>query len=496
MRMVKFLLMIVGVIVVFDGLGQTKSRLEFEMKPTETQPEIVPVANLGFVIFNPGKEKKKDGLSALKFSFYDTNFELKWEQKVVANKKLDLNYYEFFEGNFYLLYNNPAKEDLEIVKINPLTSKVTNYQFYAIKGTKINDFLVSNNQVYIGGAIKNAPLIQQLDLATKKTKTLPSIIEGKSVEVQEVFVNEQTNSINAVISSKFDKNKIVIVRTFDDNSSNFNDLVIKSDRKYDFHTAKVTNISPFEKLVMGSFGYRKSDNTQGFYIAKFVEEEQRFIKFYSFTELKEFFSFLGERAQTRVENKAERKKQKGKDLKIQYRLLMHELIKQNDQYVMIGEAYYPVYRNERFVDYYGYNRYYNYRTVFDGNQFTHAVIAGFTEDGDLLWDNSFKINDIKTKNLKEKVKAYASENNITLFYNLEGEINKLTIHDNKVDTKEETLALATEHKNDLVKRADIGAAEYWYDNYFIAWGYQKIKNQGNIDVKKKRNIFYVNKMSF
>lgn len=493
---IKILIMIVGLIGLAEVYGQSRSRLEFEIKPNESQPEIVPVNNLGFMIFNPGKEKKQEGLSHLKLSFYDTNFKHVWEKIVTSNKKLNLNFYEYFDGAFYLIFSNNTKEDLEVVKIDPETSEINNYKFYVVRGTQINDFVVKNNKMIIGGSIKNVPLIQQLDLVTLKTKTLPSIIEGKSVEVQEVFVNAQTNTVNAVISSKLGKNKIAIVRTFRDPSNKFDDLVIRSDKKYDFHTAKVTSISPFEKLVMGSFGLRKSDNTQGFYIAKFVEEEQRFLKFYSFTELDNFFGFLGDREQTRVENKAERKKQKGKDLKIQYRLLMHELVKQNDQYVMIGEAYYPVFRRERFVDYYGYRRYYNYRTVFDGNQFTHAIIAGFSEDGDLIWDNSFKINDIKTKTLKERVKAYVESNNITLFYNLEGKINKLTIHDNNVDTREETMALTTEYENDQVKKANIGAAEYWYDNYFIAWGYQKIKNDGNIDVKKKRNIFYINKMSF
>ena len=94
------------------------------------------------------------------------------------------------------------------------------------------------------------------------------------------------------------------------------------------------------------------------------------------------------------------------------------------------------------------------------------------------------------------MKAYVEPEDITLFYNLEGNINKLTIRNNKVDNSEETLTLATEYQNDQVKRADIGSAEYWYDNYFIAWGYQKIKNLDNLEVKKKRNIFYINKMSF
>lgn len=496
MRIRVILILLMGLLWLEDVYGQSKSRLEFEIKPNQPQPEIVPIERLGIIVFNPSKEKKEDGLSNIKFTFYNTNFEKVWERDVVSNKKLNLNFYEYFDGGFYLIFNNVTKESLQVVKIDPATAEITNYEFYVVKGTTINDFVVKDDKVVIGGSIKNSPLIQQMDLNTKKTKTLPSIVEGKSVEVLEVFINSKTNAMSAVISSTFNRNKNVIVRTYRKNPSKFDDLVISSNKKFDFHTARVTNLNAGEKLVMGSYGYRKNSNTQGFFIAKFVADRQEFLKFYSFTELNNFFSFLGDREKVKIENKAERKKQKGKDLKINYRLLTHELISQGDQYIMIGEAYYPVYVTERFIDYFGYRRYYNYRTVFDGNQFTHAVIAGFSKTGDLLWDHSFKINDIKTRNLKEKVKAYVESDEITLFYNLEGNINKLTIQDNKVDNREETLALATEYQNDRIKRADIGSAEYWYDNYFIAWGYQKIKNLDNLEVKKKRNIFYINKMSF
>ena len=496
MRMRIILILVMSLLWLSDGYGQSKSRLEFEIKPNQPQPEIVPIEKQGIIVFNPAIKKKEEGLSSINFTFYNTEFEKVWEKEVVTNKKLNLSFYEYFDGAFYMIFNNSSKEFLEVVKIDPATADISNYEFYVVRGTKINDFVVKDEKVVIGGAIKNVPLIQQMDLKTKKVKTLPSILEGKLVEVLEVFVNAKTNAINVVISSTFNKNKNVIIRSFKRDPGKFDDLVITSDTKFDFHTAKVTNLNAGEKLVMGSYGYRKNSNTQGFYIAKFIGDQQKFLKFYSFTELDNFFSFLNDREQVRIENKADRKKEKGKDLKINYRLLTHELVSQGDQYIMIGEAYYPVYRRERYIDYFGYRRYYNYRTVFDGNQFTHAVIAGFSKKGDLLWDQSFKINDIKTKNLKEKVKAYVEPDNITLFYNLEGNINKLTIRDNKVDNREETLALATEYQNDQVKRADIGSAEYWYDNYFIAWGYQKIKNLNNLDVKKKRNIFYINKMSF
>ena len=37
--------------------------------------------------------------------------------------------------------------------------------------------------------------------------------------------------------------------------------------------------------------------------------------------------------------------------------------------------------------------------------------------------------------------------------------------------------------------------DYWYDNYFIAYGIQKIKNKSG-DVQKKRKVYFINKIYF
>ena len=201
MRIRVILILLMGLLWLGDVCGQSKSRLEFEIKPNQPQPEIVPIERLGIIVFNPSQEKKEDGLSNIKFTFYNTNFEKVWERDVLSNKKLNLNFYEYFDGGFYLIFNNVTKESLEVVKIDPATAEITNYEFYVVKGTTINDFVVKDDKVVIGGSIKNSPLIQQMDLNTKKIKTLPSIVEGKSVEVLEVFINSKTNAMSAVISS-------------------------------------------------------------------------------------------------------------------------------------------------------------------------------------------------------------------------------------------------------------------------------------------------------
>jgi len=269
MRKQWILFLLLGTSIAISN-AQNQERLEFDLRPNEPQPEIVPIESQGFIIFNPAKERKEDGIAHMALSFYDTSFKKIWEKDVASNKKLNLTFYEHFEDTFYLIFSNSSKEILEVATIEPASGNITHYEFYVVKGTDIQDFVVHQNQLIIGGTIKNMPLIQKMDLNTQKTITLPSIVEGKQVSVNELFINEKTNQVSAVISSSFDKTKNVIVRTFGNERNQFEDLVITSDQNYDFHTAKITEISKEEKLVMGSYGFRNSANTQGFYMAKFI----------------------------------------------------------------------------------------------------------------------------------------------------------------------------------------------------------------------------------
>ncbi|MDN5200804.1 hypothetical protein QQ008_05515 [Fulvivirgaceae bacterium BMA10] len=489
----------------FSTLAQenNKTRLELKVRSGEKQPEVVPLGEFGVAVFNPSRAKKSANDALIKFTCYSVEFEKSWETEIAVSKKLGLTKYEFINGQLYLLFHHGNREDLQIVKIDPEDGAYEKFDFYALKRLEINDFTISDNKVYIVGSLRNAPIAQELNLETTRVRTLPAAINGKSVEATDIFINPDNGAVSVTFNSTIHKNKTSIIRSYFESGSKFEDFLISPDTQYDLLTAKLSSPKEDEKLVLGTYGYRKSVNSQGFYIAKFTNDQKDFVRYNSFTDLNNFFAFLNDKEQERIENKVEKRKSKGKDLRVQYRLLIHDIISNGDQNIMIGEAYYPVYKRVRDYNYYNYYNYYSYarsryrtRVVFDGNQFTHAVIAGFDKQGNLLWDHSFKINEIKTPDLKEKVKVYQDGDEITLFYNLEGKINKITILDNNVVSEAEEQKIASAYEEDKVKKADLGAAEYWYDNYFIAWGQQRIKNAEQEDVKRKRDVFYINKMSF
>lgn len=214
----------------------------------------------------------------------------------------------------------------------------------------------------------------------------------------------------------------------------------------------------------------------------------------------------------------QRQKEKGRDLKLQYRLLVHDIIQRNGQYVMVAEVYYPEYRNNNWnapgmmggfgmggfgMGGFGFGNPWNngfyapYRNypVFDGYVYTHAVIAGFDLQGNLLWDNSFEINDVKTFVLKEKVKVNFEEGQINLAYNQGGKLKTKVIRGSEVVEGKESVELAN-YEGDKVRKSFTDDVEYWYGNHFLAWGYQRIRNDENAQARGRREVFYFEKVAF
>ena len=103
-------------------------------------------------------------------------------------------------------------------------------------------------------------------------------------------------------------------------------------------------------------------------------------------------------------------------LRWHYRLLLHELLPQPDGgYVLVAEVYYPHYRYNSYGSYAGPLTMarqprspaplaYGNTRVFDGYQTTHALVCGFDRAGNLIWDNTFVVENLRRYNLEEAVR--------------------------------------------------------------------------------------------
>jgi hypothetical protein len=255
------------------------------------------------------------------------------------------------------------------------------------------------------------------------------------------------------------------------------------------------------QIIAGVFGTRNREFSRGMFIASIAPSGLQDLRYYHFGDLKNFFKYMKAKRELRVRNRIERKKIKGKRARFNYRFLVHELIPHNDQFILLGEAFYPKYRNvehaysSNFFSPRSYGGVIQNGRIFEGYVYTHAVVMGFDKEGNLLWDNSFEINDVKTFTLEQFVKLQVHGDKIALLYLYQNQIRTKIIKDEQVLEGKISDPIRTLRENDLVKKENTGSGklEYWYNDYLYASDIQEIITVGGR--LPKRRVFYINKLT-
>ncbi len=208
-----------------------------------------------------------------------------------------------------------------------------------------------------------------------------------------------------------------------------------------------------------------------------------------------FFKFMKAKKEARVKSRIERRKMKGRKSHKHYRLLVHELIRSDNQIVLVAEAFYPKYKNSDFAMggrpfLNGGPRYgNNYNLVFDGYRYTHAVILGINAEGRLLWDNAFEINDVKTFKQEQFVKAVPQAEKINLIYSFEDNLKVKTIRFNQVIENKTTMPFEVFSSEKRILKTKDPTLTYWYNKYILAYGIQEVTTPAT---GTTNTVFFVN----
>ena len=154
-------------------------------------------------------------------------------------------------------------------------------------------------------------------------------------------------------------------------------------------------------------------------------------------------------------------------------------------YFYLGEAYYPTYRTMQMGN--------MSTTVFDGYAYTHAVLAKFDAESNLLWDNCFEM---KPKQKPMYVKRFISTgfkgNNVNLIY-ADGKrlLSKLFKNsDGTVIQEKKAELMETDNEEEDVKKVRDSGTLHWYDENFILYSTQVVKNR---DTGDRRKVFSITK---
>ena len=547
-NMIKRILIAALMLISFTAAAQQPLRVEIEAKSNSDEYHIVPVGSQGVLLFNETKESAGNGKKIYIFTKYNSDFKEEWSKQFPVRRELGYTGFDV-SGQFVhvLLSESRPKADYQIIKVDVSNGEITSIAGKIPLKTSIADFKVVGEDAYFGGTttptfiqscgkslflfatcmipacfgageIKQKPVLIHTDMSTGRTNPFVYKYKGSS-QVSDINKDEDDETSSVVVMNRPKRNVFnLAVQEFGSGGKLQSTININPRGKNELLNGRVMTLSTKDKILIGTYSQPAKKKTlnekisrvmasttapaysNGLYISKIAKEgDQEFIQYYPFSSFENFWNYLRPKTANREKDRAQRRQQQGRSSEMNYNLLIHDIIEKNDQYIMVAEAYYPEYHYEARTTYVQGRPQTTWVRVFDGFRYTHAIIAAFSKDGEMLWDNAFEIWDILTFSLKERVKVLTDEDDIVLAYSFGGAIKSKVIRGKQVLDGKSSTPIETNYTGDEVKLSYNSDMAFWYDNYFITWGYQKIKNDEEVRKdkgKRRRTVFYFNKIAF
>src|SRR6185437_1473511 len=327
--------------IVFAQIQQP-SRAEIEVSDYDENYQIIPVGRYGVLTFTQSDQKPDKENKKWLFTIYDNKFSQLWEKELLINKHFYYRDHYFDKSSLYILFGNYKEDEVKLIKLdlNSGTFEILKIDF--LPRFSVYSFKVIDNSLYIDGRYKKDVVLGYINLDNRSFQLLPFEFKG-TVNIESIDIDTLNNKVNVVFSNTIKKKSSILIRTYE-GVNQVGQIALETEGER-LLSGKLTTIGD-ERIVVGTYS---TNNTlsQGMYISKLDKNgQQAFIKFYSFTHFKNFLNYLPEKRKEKLENKISKKEAHGKEVALNYNLLVHDLIKQDDEYIMVAEAYIATYRTE------------------------------------------------------------------------------------------------------------------------------------------------------
>ncbi len=509
----RFVVSTVFILLTLIGFGQRKKQQDTSAYIQQTNRIEFMDDRLGneFHIINGGVDgllvvketpTRNDGGFGWALYKVDTTLQIIWTKlRIIPSTHYYIGW-DYSEGNYYLLFSKYEyrTEDFVLLEISGDNGDINETEISTVFPIELSHFEVIDNTVVFGGITNLKPAVLTVDLEDPKPRVIPGIYEMNS-EILDIFINDELRLFTvAMVERMPNKHFTISVRTYTSDNILVQNNNINPGERRNLIDAAPTDFSTGFQYIAGAYSIKSKDYSRGLYLTKFMNGRQQFIKYYNYADLENFFDYLGKNRKNRLKGRITRKKSKGKNKKFNYRLLVHEIIPRGNEYILVGEAFYPRYSNYRTMAPYGmgnFNTFYNrpYSNVI-GYKYTHAIVVSFDSKGNILWDHSFPIDDVFLYTKEELVTVNVIGDKIELMYLEDNTIRTKVIERNEILEGQAYTPVYIGSEEDEITRKDpdVEGLENWYGMSQYAYGEQEIQDKQGGLLRNRRKVFYINKI--
>ncbi len=475
--------------------------------------ELVPCGEKGVLMFYQSVKDIDPFSKAWIFIFYDKNLEPLWSKEIGIFKDFSFRKDYLENESLHLVFQKESKprsdeHNLQLLTLDILTGNSKIEGIFTPEKARIVEFQVQGKYFVAGFNFpKESALFLIRDM--EKGEDLPTIYSENPTFIEDVKVDTANRSILLAVNIYTSrKNSSLYVNTYDLSGNLKSSVFVAPTRESEkLINAQLSFQSNDEIFVLGSFNNMNGsvtyseeaapgEESEGFYIAKIQNGQQKFIRFHKLLDFKNITEILNNEELATVQSLIEKQKKKGRPQSLYYDFLIHDLKIIGDDFLLLVEAYYPEYHQVSTMSYDFYGRpmpyYYN---VFDGYRYFNAFAVSVNREGDLQWTNGIKIWDKRSMELRKSVDFIVDSNTVVMFYNHNGKIHSKVVEGYERLGNVEKTRISTKYISDVQLENSEGMIRHWYGDNFLAYGYQTLRNS-EAGGGSKRRVFYFNKLVF
>lgn len=474
---------------------QQQERIEIDLKDEFYVKGLYNFGEHGVVLSAVEDLKRSSRDPKRMYIFYDNTLRELESIDVEVDFRRKLMISEEGEHNINTLYYDSRKGEYTVVRIDPV--KISRKEFEGVipSGLSVNGFKCIGDMAVIYASAKKNKLFLIVDLAQSEFRQIDFSKQKRSNKI--FMIDMQTLPGEEEVSltvQEYDKKIMLSTKVYLVNRSGEVSEPFELDAgRWNIVDATPTRVGTDQLIIAGTYSEMRASGAAGLFITSFKGGEQEYFNTHNFTDYEDFFSYLSKRGQDKMERRIEKKKSKGREVNLQIRMALHNIVQSGEYFFVLGEAYYPTYRTETSTTYINGRPTTTTTTVFDGYQYTHAVLSRFNAAGDKLEDYIFEMWPFqKPFYVKKFIEMNVRDELIKMAF-VDGSVLKTRVLDQGALIEQDDVELIRENSSDRV-RASSGTVEHFYGSSFISYGSQNIKNKEDRDVKRKRNVFFMQKI--
>jgi hypothetical protein len=461
-------------------------KLEFSVPKDESEFQSVSAQENGVFVFH-AKSLPDSNSNLWVINYYNVDLQIVHTKEIILPYIANYRFGEFYQDKLYLWFQDKFQRKTSpqsyLLIIDTQKDTLIRQDIPAMFNLQINFMKHIDNQIILISYNKNEYMIYLYNTETQQLRLHPcSELNFSAIDFCEIDTVAQCIYWGGILRESNSSNETMHLIITDKQGNILQKLPYPRHPSYAFNSTRIAVYDSAKAVIIGTYTQKevklKSHLHTGVYTIKYENAHLSEPDFFSYT----LISTNHNKSKNKTNNNLE--------------MLVGPLFFFQNQLCLISEVYYPEYSTSYYHDNaYWYGSRTTPITTFEGYRYENAFITAFDTNGQLLWNYYLPFSQVLQKTVSAKINIATFGTSNIVYYLHQGQLTYTILEGNQVIEPLNSFRLSSGNLKEVTGTSIDSKLQKWYGNYYLATGYQLIKNNSNNKISD-RYVYYVRKMEF